>query len=580
MPTLKPNEIFANRYCLIRNTGTGGYSEVWLATDQMAGDLEIAIKVYAPGQGLDDQAIQIFRDEYKQVFYLNHPNLLKPTHFDIFDGRPYLILPFCSKGSVMKLTGQANEVTIAKMLMQIGGALEYLHNQEPPVIHRDIKPENVLVDNADNFYLCDFGITSKLQRTLTKSMGRSQESSGTVAFMAPELFQSKRQVLPESDIFSFGVMIYELITDELPFGQIGGAMLMNGAQVPDISDHCSAELAQIISQCLDLNPQKRPSASELKSKGKIFLETGNWAANIKEIRKTEQIPLNHIKPEQKPIPVNPPSINTYNPTNNYYTKPKKKFPYKILFILIPIFAIVSLYLFYTFFLNTPETVAKDYITYIANMDYVNAKTLVTEDSKATVDFIQKMSDEAFVEKNAEIQEVECSVNGNNAVCNCTIISGNESSHSSKTVTVNLKNIDGVWLVDQSIEELNIKTPEMVTEEYLTYISKMEFDKAKELVTEDSKATIDFLAQMSGMAGDEAKKAAKQKVIVNNMNCEINGSKAVCSCTVKTGRNIEKETVNLEIENGKWLVVQKKEEPVEEPPTDESNYDAPIENSYE
>ncbi|MCX6279541.1 MAG: serine/threonine-protein kinase [Bacteroidetes bacterium] len=283
MPTLTSNQVFANRYRLIRNIGSGGFSEVWLAADQMAGDLEIALKIYAPGQGLDDQAIQIFRDEYKVVFYLNHPNLLKPSHFDINNGRPYLVLPYCASGSVMKMTGKTDEATVAKLLVQIGGALQYLHSQDPPVIHRDIKPENILADISGNYYLSDFGISSKLRRTLTKSMGRNQESSGTTAFMAPELFQAKRQVLPESDIFAFGTMLYELITDELPFGQIGGAMLMNGAEVPDMSDSCSPGLAEIIGKCLNLNPINRTTGTELVKHGKTYLETGKWTAgNQKE----------------------------------------------------------------------------------------------------------------------------------------------------------------------------------------------------------------------------------------------------------------------------------------------------------
>ena len=288
MSTLTSNQVFANRYRLIRNIGSGGFSEVWLAADQMAGDLEIALKIYAPGQGLDDQAIQIFRDEYKVVFYLNHPNLLKPTHFDIYEGRPYLVLPYCANGSVMKMTGQTDEATIARLMMQIGGALEYLHAQDPPVIHRDIKPENILADVSGNYYLSDFGISSKLRRTLTKSMGRSQESSGTTAFMAPELFQAKRQVLPESDLFAFGAMLYELITDELPFGQIGGAMLMNGAEVPDMSDQCSFELAKLIASCLDINIAQRPTASELKEAGSFYLMNKYWKTNSTKAPKSDR----------------------------------------------------------------------------------------------------------------------------------------------------------------------------------------------------------------------------------------------------------------------------------------------------
>ncbi len=108
------------------------------------------------------------------------------------------------------------------------------------------------------------------------------------------------------------------------------------------------------------------------------------------------------------------------------------------------------------------------------------------------------------------------------------------------------------------------TPEAVAEAYLTHIAKMEFDKAKELVTEESKGTIDFLAQMSGMAGDEAKKAAEQKVEIKDMKCEVKDDKAVCNCKVKTGDKEEAETLNLVKQNDKWLVEQKKEQPAEEP----------------
>lgn len=276
MSLIKPNEIFANRYRLIENIGVGGYSEVWLAADQMTGDLEIALKIYAPGQGLDNESIQIFRDEFRGVFYLNHPNLLKPTYFDISEGKPYLILPYCKGGSIFKMAGNADEKTIAQLLFQIGGALEYLHTQPTPVIHKDIKPENILSDGNGNYFLCDFGISGKLRRTLTRSMGHRDASSGTTAFMAPELFQASRTVLPESDIFSFGCMLYELITDELPFGQIGGAMLMNGAEVPDLSPYCSKELAKLISSCLKLKPEDRPKAKELKEAGERFLKDTKW----------------------------------------------------------------------------------------------------------------------------------------------------------------------------------------------------------------------------------------------------------------------------------------------------------------
>ncbi len=285
---LQPNIIFANRYCLLSQLGIGGFSEVWLASDQMAGDMHVALKIYAPGQGLDEKAIQIFRDEYKVVFYIEHPNLLKPLHFDIFNGKPYLVLPYCKGGSIINFVGKVNETTIAQLLSQIGSALNHLHTQEVPLIHRDIKPENILTDGNGRFYISDFGVSSKLRRTLTKSIGKSSESKGTTAFMAPELFLAKRTALPASDVFSVGVMLFELLSDDLPFGQLGGMILNTGAEIPELDEKYPTGLSNLIKSCLHEQPEKRPTAKELEQAGASFLTTGNWDSQ-QEGRKTKKI---------------------------------------------------------------------------------------------------------------------------------------------------------------------------------------------------------------------------------------------------------------------------------------------------
>ena len=95
---LRPDNIFANRYLLLERIGLGGFSEVWKATDQMAEDVVVVIKVYAPERGIDQLGVGQFRKEYAVVLNLNHPNLLTARHFDIWEGRPYLIMPFIQGG--------------------------------------------------------------------------------------------------------------------------------------------------------------------------------------------------------------------------------------------------------------------------------------------------------------------------------------------------------------------------------------------------------------------------------------------------------------------------------------------------
>ncbi|MCX6276549.1 MAG: protein kinase, partial [Bacteroidetes bacterium] len=109
MPPLQPNHKFANRYLLKKLLGVGGYSQVWLAEDTKSGNLEVAVKIFAPGQGMDDKGLELFSKEYALVFNLNHPGLLKPTHFDDFEGSPYLVMQYCHQGSVFGKIGEMSE---------------------------------------------------------------------------------------------------------------------------------------------------------------------------------------------------------------------------------------------------------------------------------------------------------------------------------------------------------------------------------------------------------------------------------------------------------------------------------------
>lgn len=91
---LDSGQIIADRYELLKQLGRGGFSEVWLAQDKLT-DVKVAIKIYAPGMGLDDAGISLFTQEFSLVFDMNHTNLLHPTYYDCWERMPYLILPFC-----------------------------------------------------------------------------------------------------------------------------------------------------------------------------------------------------------------------------------------------------------------------------------------------------------------------------------------------------------------------------------------------------------------------------------------------------------------------------------------------------
>jgi TPR repeat protein/serine/threonine protein kinase len=258
---LKENILFHDRYRLVRLLGQGGFSEVWLAEDTKAG-MTVALKVYAPGKGLDEDGIELFGREFSLVFNFNHSNLLRPSHYDVCECMPYLIMPFCGRGSAKRLTGGLGEEEAWTFLHDVAAGLAYLHSRHPdPVIHQDIKPDNVLIDDAGQYLITDFGVSAKARSTLRKSVGIA--SGGTVAYMSPERFGRDKTPIMASDIWALGATLYELFTDDAPFGEHGGILQKSGAEIPEIQADCSSELKQVVECCLSLNAWERPTAETL-----------------------------------------------------------------------------------------------------------------------------------------------------------------------------------------------------------------------------------------------------------------------------------------------------------------------------
>lgn len=250
-----------NRYYLEKLLGRGGFSEVWLAKDAIT-DLELVLKVYAPGTGMDEDGLQTFSKELARVYHLNHPNLLRPQHVDSWQGMPYLLMAYCPQGSLVKRIGGMPETEIRKVLHDVASGLAYLHAHD--VVHQDIKPDNILLDDACNYVITDFGISTRARSTLRKSVAASAaHSGGTIAYMGPERFGKEPAPIKASDVWSLGAMLYELMTGDTPFGEHGGLIQKSGAEIPTIQGNYSDELKQMVEQMLALNPWDRPTAENL-----------------------------------------------------------------------------------------------------------------------------------------------------------------------------------------------------------------------------------------------------------------------------------------------------------------------------
>jgi len=295
MPVLKENTIFDSRYELLKFLGEGGFAEVWLAKDSLT-ETEVAVKIFVPDGGLNDEIIGSFKKEFAITLNLNHSHLLKYLHFDIYNKSPYLVMKYCSNGTLFKKIGNnLGEADVAKIMFQIGSALEYLH--EMGVAHQDIKPENILTDEHGTYLLSDFGISIKTRNTLNRFTKQATEKSsyGSPPYAPPEKYgKNPKQNLEAGDIFALGVMLYEICEGDLPWGGQGGIALIKGAEVPEIDNPEFTNLfKQLINRCMSVNPADRPTAAELKSKAEFYLREGYWQSEQIKVQPEEEMP----KPE-------------------------------------------------------------------------------------------------------------------------------------------------------------------------------------------------------------------------------------------------------------------------------------------
>jgi len=200
-------------YRIIGQIGHGGMATVYKAY-HAAIDRYVAMKVLPRELAETDEFIGRFRQEARAIARLEHPHILPVYDYGENDGLTYLVMRYLDTGTLKQLM-QAGPLSLAdvdRLFSQLADALDYAHTIH--VIHRDLKPANALVDAHRNLFLTDFGIAKLLENTtqFTKTGGLV----GTPAYMSPEQAQGSK-VDPRSDIYSLGIILYEMVTGRVPF---------------------------------------------------------------------------------------------------------------------------------------------------------------------------------------------------------------------------------------------------------------------------------------------------------------------------------------------------------------------------
>ena len=206
------NSIFDGRYRIVRKLGSGGMANVYLAEDQELGR-SVAIKILDERHAGDDQFTERFRREAKNAAALSHPNIVSIYDRGEAEGTYYIAMEFLDGRSLKELiiTRGPAPVSIAiDYARQILAGLRFAHRHG--IVHRDIKPHNVIVDSEGRAKVTDFGIA----RSGTSQMTEAGSIIGTAQYLSPEQARGTR-VDQTSDLYSLGVVLYELLTGAVPF---------------------------------------------------------------------------------------------------------------------------------------------------------------------------------------------------------------------------------------------------------------------------------------------------------------------------------------------------------------------------
>jgi serine/threonine protein kinase len=201
-------------YQLVDQLGLGGMALVFKAYHPKL-DRFVAIKVLHQAFTADSNFLARFQREARVVAALDHPNIVPIYDYSEYEGRPYLVMKFI-EGETLKARMDRGPLEISEIVQivdKIGDALAYAHAHS--VLHRDIKPSNVLLSKDGQIYLADFGLARMAQST-----GASLTSDrfvGTPQYISPEQAMSKSDLDARTDIYSFGVMLYEMLVGQVPY---------------------------------------------------------------------------------------------------------------------------------------------------------------------------------------------------------------------------------------------------------------------------------------------------------------------------------------------------------------------------
>jgi formylglycine-generating enzyme required for sulfatase activity len=206
------------RYRIVRELGEGGMGSVYLAEDTEL-ERQVALKIPKFAQQEEPDLLERFYREARAAATLNHPNICQVHDIGEHQGTRYITMAYVSGPPLSQLVGSPkvrSERTIARLVRKIALGLSAAHSKG--VLHRDLKPGNILLDERNEPVITDFGLARRVEQNVENRLTQEGVLLGTPAYMSPEqIGVEAARMGPASDVYSLGVILYELLTGELPY---------------------------------------------------------------------------------------------------------------------------------------------------------------------------------------------------------------------------------------------------------------------------------------------------------------------------------------------------------------------------
>jgi len=256
--------MFAKRYEVIEELGKGGMGKAYRVFDKKIEE-EVALKVLSHEIAADRKTIERFRNELKFTRKIGHRNVCKMYDLNEEEGTHYITMEYVQGQDLRGFIRQTGQLTVKKAISiskQVCEGLAEAHRLK--VIHRDLKPSNIMIDKDGNARILDFGIARSLR---AKGVTDAGVMVGTPEYMSPEQAETKN-VDQRSDIYSLGVILYEMVTGRIPFvGDTALSIAMkHSTEVPpdpkEFNDQISEDISSVILKCLEKNREKRYQNTE------------------------------------------------------------------------------------------------------------------------------------------------------------------------------------------------------------------------------------------------------------------------------------------------------------------------------